>query len=819
LSKRLRTGIVAGVSVFHPSGARSAAVLAICLAAALALLAPSVASAGVTLYATADGGGTECTQADPCPVRDAIASAADGDTVVLLYSAGHDYEICASCTGLWIDRAITLRGEPGQPRPTIQAPASGHWPAAIQVVAPGVAIESLRVEASGRQALVVSTTGTSSDVPPSGPVDGSVIRDVELDATGSGSVPGVEVNGASTLERATVRRHDSEARDALWLRNGALVRDSFVIRESGASGVAIRTRGSEGGEIRLRNLTVFGTADGIFAVEGPYDISVRNSLIDGQIDDIAATGPGLNVEVTHSNLNPEQISDHRPEAVVDLVAPNQDQRTDVPVLADPLLFDFHEMATSATVDAGSPDPFTGSLDVDGEPRLMGDAIDIGADELRDDAPDTSIDPGPAPPTGPATGPLRSSPPSGAGRRDGTVTIAVRGKRLKLHGRRAVIRLTCPGNEVSGPCGGTVTLKAAAKLGAGGRRRKLTLGRARFSIAAGKTERVVPRFTKRAIGLLSKHRAARRAKAVVQVHDAAGNRNRVTKALRLLLANPHRRGTALFLAAPRHTTAAFPGRPGKIVFVRRQAIQTVDPDGHHRHRLRYGADPAYSPDGRLIAYVVGDGEQSDLMVMRSDGSRPRIVLDSEASEEQPAFSADGKRIFFVRDARASGYGDIYSVELDGSNQRRLTDTGGGETRPAAAANGRYIVFERSGRLFTMRPNGSRPRRLTRGSAPTISPNSHRIAFSRYGQLYSIGAGGGSLRELTHFENRPGDFTRPRSPAFSPDGRRLVFALHHTFDAGPGFHDSQYLATIPARGGEPRRLMPGFGDDDPDWQPRR
>lgn len=265
--------------------------------------------------------------------------------------------------------------------------------------------------------------------------------------------------------------------------------------------------------------------------------------------------------------------------------------------------------------------------------------------------------------------------------------------------------------------------------------------------------------------------------------------------------------------------AFPGAPGEIVFTSRQAIRTIAPDGRHLRRLAYGADPAYSPDGHLIAYAVGDGVQSDLMLMRSDGSRQRFLLKTPASEEQPTFSADGEHLFFIRDADGGGYGDVYSVGLDGGHLRRLTATGGGEQNPEAAANGRYVVFERSGALFTMRPDGSRPRRLARGAFPTISPDSRRIVFCRYDQLYSIGAAGRRPRRLAHFGGRPGDFTRPRSPAFSPDGRRLVLSIHRTFDAGPSLHSGEWLATMPARGGELRRLTsPAVAGAAPDWQPR-
>jgi Tol biopolymer transport system component len=284
--------------------------------------------------------------------------------------------------------------------------------------------------------------------------------------------------------------------------------------------------------------------------------------------------------------------------------------------------------------------------------------------------------------------------------------------------------------------------------------------------------------------------------------------------------------ALGLAAPRPVAAAFPGRPGRVAFTAGGAIRTVLPDGSRQRFLTWGAEPAYSPDGRWIAYTVGDGFQADLMLMRSDGSRPHAVRrTSGISERGPAFSADGKRLLFAaRPAEGRGGegngSDLYSVALDGSRPRRLTATAGGEEgEPQAAANGRFVVFVRSGEVFTMRPDGSRPRRLAVGAAPTVAPNSHRVVFSRRGRLYSVAPSGRRLRALTRLPNRIGNFTRPRSPAFSPDGRVVVFAAHRSVSEGPGWHDAQWLATLPADGGTPRRLVPGrAGAGDPDWQPR-
>jgi Tol biopolymer transport system component len=118
-----------------------------------------------------------------------------------------------------------------------------------------------------------------------------------------------------------------------------------------------------------------------------------------------------------------------------------------------------------------------------------------------------------------------------------------------------------------------------------------------------------------------------------------------------------------------------------------------------------------------------------------------------------------------------------VRLDGSGLRELTHTAASEQNPAWSATGRFIVFARGSALFTMRPDGSRVRRLTRfGGRPAISPNGHLIAFTRRvgAGLYVIRPDGSGLREI----KRARDGQKISGPAFSPNGRKIVYTLERT-----------------------------------------
>lgn len=286
-------------------------------------------------------------------------------------------------------------------------------------------------------------------------------------------------------------------------------------------------------------------------------------------------------------------------------------------------------------------------------------------------------------------------------------------------------------------------------------------------------------------------------------------------------------------------AAFPGRPGVIAYDtstqsgggeseetcggEADSIFTVHSDGSHRVRLGKGDDPSYSPNGKLIVFSVCDGVQENLMLMKADGSGARKLTDTpKVSEDEPTFSADGKRVYFARDSGGKGYSQIYSIGIDGTGLKQLTpkrhETS--DNSPAAAANGRFVVFDREGEIYTMRPDGSHLTKLASGWDPTVSPQSNRVAYSFRGQIYLIGAAGGGPRQLTHLRSgRFADVTA-LSPSYSPDGSWIAFALEESISNGPGFNDSQKLDKVSVATGKVITLTKTkVGGFHPDWQSRR
>ena len=279
------------------------------------------------------------------------------------------------------------------------------------------------------------------------------------------------------------------------------------------------------------------------------------------------------------------------------------------------------------------------------------------------------------------------------------------------------------------------------------------------------------------------------------------------------------GGSLAHFAGENDTAGAPDAPvtGELVVTYTPTVDDADHghlgslalDGSNLRNVIEGGtigSPSVAPGGGSAALQRAVGEQGRpglpfIYVIPLDGSRPeRRLTTGTAPEMDPAWSPDGRRIAFAR--RVRGSFDLFSVRTDGSGERRLTNTRGvDETSPAWSPDGSRIAFSRydaglergSGDLWTADASGRRERKLVGDEHdyawPAWSPDGRRIALLKDSQVSVMRADGGIPRPLT----RPGDFKESR-PSWSPDGTRLAF----TRDPGKILimgRDGSHLSRVP------------------------
>jgi len=85
----------------------------------------------------------------------------------------------------------------------------------------------------------------------------------------------------------------------------------------------------------------------------------------------------------------------------------------------------------------------------------------------------------------------------------------------------------------------------------------------------------------------------------------------------------------------------------------------------------GADrsPAWSPDGRRIAFAAERDGNTDIYTMNTDGTDERRLTTDPGLDDDPEWSPDGRRIAFT--SEMDGNTDIWVMDADGSNKERLT----------------------------------------------------------------------------------------------------------------------------------------------------
>ena len=92
-------------------------------------------------------------------------------------------------------------------------------------------------------------------------------------------------------------------------------------------------------------------------------------------------------------------------------------------------------------------------------------------------------------------------------------------------------------------------------------------------------------------------------------------------------------------------------------------------------------PAWSPDGKLIAYnglQPGSGN-TDVYLLDKSGNNIRKLTDSPRFDENPAWSLDGKKIYF-QTARDHNF-EIYSMNVDGTRQESFSKSPNDELWPS------------------------------------------------------------------------------------------------------------------------------------------
>jgi Tol biopolymer transport system component len=283
--------------------------------------------------------------------------------------------------------------------------------------------------------------------------------------------------------------------------------------------------------------------------------------------------------------------------------------------------------------------------------------------------------------------------------------------------------------------------------------------------------------------------------------------------------------------PTDTEPAFSPDGRTIAFVRGGDLYSVRPDGSGLRHLTSGTTldsaPIVSPDGKRVVFErrAAAGTAADLYAVRVLGGGLHALTSGAENDHQADFSPDGRTLVFVRDSGGPNTSeDLYSMRASGTRLVRLTRTGVDEFKPRYFAGG--IVFSRGestagpaayADVYTMRSDGTKVKPLVAGVGSAyvedVAPAGKTVLFRRDQGLWSKQIGPGRARKLAQLPD--GSET---NGVFSSDGRKVA--------AFVAVEEQQSLVAIDVANRRQTQLAEGFEASEKDgtvigpviaWQP--
>jgi TolB protein len=233
------------------------------------------------------------------------------------------------------------------------------------------------------------------------------------------------------------------------------------------------------------------------------------------------------------------------------------------------------------------------------------------------------------------------------------------------------------------------------------------------------------------------------------------------------------------SGPTDPAASPDGR--SLAIASRGWLWLLDVETAEARRLTRGAGvdsrPAWSPDGRRIAFVRDTGKDTGLFEIEVASGSEKKLIDTPAIDLDPAYSRDGRTLYYS--SAESGDFDIWRLDLSSGAKTRLTEDKGIELRPGPLPGDAQVVFVGKGQgsdLVIVMNLADRQRRvlveypIASQMRPTVHPDGEHLVVGVPSPdawdlwIYDVNGGPG-IRIV-----RGG---RPIMPTWSADGTSVFF----------------------------------------------
>ncbi|HEX3251835.1 MAG TPA: S9 family peptidase [Pyrinomonadaceae bacterium] len=250
------------------------------------------------------------------------------------------------------------------------------------------------------------------------------------------------------------------------------------------------------------------------------------------------------------------------------------------------------------------------------------------------------------------------------------------------------------------------------------------------------------------------------------------------------------------------------------------------------KVRRVGDPQVSPDGKRVAFTVGDVNFDGNRVVNQiyttsiDGGGMKQLTSGDRSSSAPRWSPDGKKIAYTTGSQ------LWVMDNDGDHKEQVTKISTGAAAPVWSPDGKWIAFTSDVYPDCDNDDCNKKRDEQAESSKVKAHIITRLLYKHWDEwrdmkrthVFVVASKGGTARDLTtgDFDSPPYAAASGVDYAFSPDSSEIAFlrnpdkveatstnsdiyvmpvaggpaknitVLNHGYDAGPVYtHDGKFI----------------------------
>src|SRR5688572_21219758 len=230
------------------------------------------------------------------------------------------------------------------------------------------------------------------------------------------------------------------------------------------------------------------------------------------------------------------------------------------------------------------------------------------------------------------------------------------------------------------------------------------------------------------------------------------------------------------------------------------------------KVRRVGDPQLSPDGKRVAFTIGDVDfnanrvLTQIYVTPIEGGELKRLTSANTSSSAPRWSPDGKKIAYTNGQQ------VWVMDADGDNKEQVTKISTGATGPVWSPDGKWIAFTSDVYPDCNNDECNKKRDEQAASSPVKAHTVTRLLYKHWDEwrdvkrthVFVVSSKGGTARELTtgDYDSPPYAAASGVDYAFSPDSSEIAFLRNP--DKVEAISTNSDIFVMPLNGGTPKNI---------------